>query len=690
MKSAISFDNFLSSDSESNDEKQPQYLVDNSRFGLELGSKQRKVGKIKKANAAVKLCSDSEDEESIKKESTDYVNDTFHSCGKVSESPDCKLPFAVRNGSHSGRQSYMYDSTVVKNRESLASMTLDLEQLGEPLVESTRIHRRSSATFKQIMDYSGDGNKAEADDKMHSCVKSSKNVNAEVDILDSGLKSLNLRGDVDNEKLKAIDDTVDVRDEDEKFVTAVEILDETSIPNIDSVVKGVTDNERKCQDKKLKETTLQKALILSDSGESSDDIVEVVDVSTQTFDYCINYSISDTLTKQQNVYDYPTVVVENGERLGKENVHEDKTDFVSECNQEFEIESSKSGLDVELQVEGTKEKQFAGHNVTHDKGYCADDWRIPTEIDNVEYQDPIYEDKTELRETVVNEEETDTEEEKDVCVLFGDKKRNCIGYGNDTESVSVDSENDVHLPYGDDTDVGYSSEPQNIRYKQSAFVQSESETNKMEISRERGPYKVDCKAEECIDREKTNSLCSFDNALESDESVYEVVDVSTQTDHIEDDSDKADLNEMSLSKVDLQDKYSYSSESDHTNLSQESEPNGSTNAVSDEETKEKENCENGSVMLTLDNDTRKTSKNMEKKLKQQSDTEDESDVDDSTCNTNDCNGHASFQVEKGSIGKPEVSFSAVVTKATDRNRNAHSESLGSTVDSTAQSWRFVL
>lgn len=636
-------------------------MVDRSGFGLELGSKQSKAGKIKKANAAVKLCSDSEDEEGPKKESTDYVNDTIPSCGKMSESPDCILPLAVRNGSHSGRQSYMYDSTVVKNRESLASMTLDLEQLGEPLVESTRIHRRSSATFKQIMDYSGDGKKAEADDKMQSQIQSSKNVNADVGILDNCLKSLNLRSDGDIEEPEAIDDTVDVRHEDEKFVTAVEILDETSVPNTDNMVKGVTDIERKCQGKKLKETTLQKALMLSDSGESSDDIVEVVDVSTQTSDCCINYSISDTLAKQQNVYDYPTVVVENGERLSKENVYEDKTDIVSDCNQEFEIESSKSGLAVKFQEEGTKEKQFAGHSVTHDKGYCADDWRTPTEIDNVEYQDPIYKDKTELSEAVVNEEESDTEEEKEEgCVLSEDKKRNCNGYGNDTDSVSVDSENDVHLPYGDDTDVGNSSEPQ-IRYKQSTSVQSESETS--------------------------NVSYSFDNALESDESVYEVVDVSTQTDHIEDDSNKADISEISLSKVDLQDKDSNTSENDHTSLSRESEGNESTSAVSDEETQEKENCRNRSVKMALDNVTRKTSKNMEEKLKQLSDTEDVSDVDDCACNTNDSNGLASLEDGKDSVSKPEVSLSKVVTKSA--GRNTHIEGLGSTVDSTAQSWRFV-
>ena len=102
----------------------------------------------------IQLCSDSDSEKDRKDK-----EDTYISC--IGESNLCISDSDCDNQASSdsrGVKSYIrtfnsndYDESILRNRVSVTSMSIDVDSIGEPLVESTRIHRRSSMTFKQLM-----------------------------------------------------------------------------------------------------------------------------------------------------------------------------------------------------------------------------------------------------------------------------------------------------------------------------------------------------------------------------------------------------------------------------------------------------------------------------------------------------------------------------------------------------------
>lgn len=286
MKSVFSFQGILSSDSDSNDESQ-----------LPVGHRIRPAGKpvtkpnpvVGLTNSGTKLCSDSEDDEEIKAaiSSKECVEDSVLSTKRISESPE----FAVRFSGGTGRNSSeMYDYTVLKNRESIASMTFDLDQLGEPLVESTRIHRRSSITYQQIVGL----------DKIPH--------NGDIDDTDKELQGIKLGADDEKgtgDQLEAI------HEEDEKFVTAIEVLDETTSCETESKSSKelhMNDlNQNKHNKSVVKKASLKNILVFSDSSDSENDTVEVVDAYTQTD---IVHILKEEDLQAENCYNQDTVVDE--------------------------------------------------------------------------------------------------------------------------------------------------------------------------------------------------------------------------------------------------------------------------------------------------------------------------------------------------------------------------------------------
>ena len=278
-----SFQDVLSSDSDnvlSDDEKKNvlKPLPTFARVNLKKRLAPKPVTK-----EVIKLCSDSEEEEDRKKTiDTDMVDESG-----VPESPE------NANSRGYNRYSDVYDYTVVKNRESLASMTLNLDYLGEPLVESTRIHRRSSAGYNDILKNLSDSENSLKDNSIDQLPHPNKNTPNDYlcDTL-QGLQIGNKIPDGEHEVQQA---------NDTRYVTAVEKLlscdsssqscgdsltSNSSNPNSSLNSQKSTDKQKKPKKKKKNvsksKITPAKFSIVIASSDSEDEMVEVVDRAIQT------------------------------------------------------------------------------------------------------------------------------------------------------------------------------------------------------------------------------------------------------------------------------------------------------------------------------------------------------------------------------------------------------------------------
>jgi hypothetical protein len=296
----------------------------------------KQKGKPVKAKAVLQVCSDSDDDFAVTSNTknhfakTDYTERDSDACIKESfvDSGDGKnlsdgiqIPKfePILNIGPKRESSLDYDDTVVKNRVSLASCTLDLDSLGEPLVESTRIHRRSSITYKNLIEELGSS--PEDNNDVNGTKKFGKGSMKKID------EMLDLEESVCNET-------------NQLYITAIESVDDTlnsseSSPSSDKLVNELRENGKNKINKKNADRTGKSKITMNlDSSESGEEI-EVVDIATQTDevltydDECIEEG-KETEKIIHFVYKEETIVDNQGKLYDFDNKYRDIGDIYSE------------------------------------------------------------------------------------------------------------------------------------------------------------------------------------------------------------------------------------------------------------------------------------------------------------------------------------------------------------------------
>lgn len=263
---ARSFQISLSSDSESSSTGEVQ---------------QSKQGNPK---AVLQICSDSDDDFL----SPAKAKNNSNACIKESilesvSGTDLQESEPVLNIKHKLNSDIDWTDTVVKNRDSLASFTIDLDNLGEPLVESTRIHRRSSVTYKQVFDCSD----TSREDENGSYELTGMENNGKCD-------KEHLRKSI--EKLSFLTSIC----EETKYVTAIETVEDTlnsSASQTNGEEPKISSDEKLCQNFRFgktngwhekEEKTDTECFLKKQRGFNTSDLneeIEVIDAETQTDDY---------------------------------------------------------------------------------------------------------------------------------------------------------------------------------------------------------------------------------------------------------------------------------------------------------------------------------------------------------------------------------------------------------------------
>ncbi|XP_053400527.1 dentin sialophosphoprotein-like [Mercenaria mercenaria] len=233
--------------------------------------------KVKTGNgkAVLQVCSDSDDDLAH----TGIANNNSNACIKesfvdavegiyVPENMSCPKFEPILDVKPKRESDIDYNDTVVKNRVSLASCTLDLDNLGEPLVESTRIHRRSSITYKRIIE--------DLDSSAEDC-KVVENTNT--------FRREKLADEMMDHEASVCDET--------NYVTATEIVDDTLNSSQSNHSNGKFGDRAPIKEMRKKPDNLReekkndnhickiRSPIHSDKSESEEE-VEVMDTATQT------------------------------------------------------------------------------------------------------------------------------------------------------------------------------------------------------------------------------------------------------------------------------------------------------------------------------------------------------------------------------------------------------------------------
>ncbi|XP_060566921.1 dentin sialophosphoprotein-like [Ruditapes philippinarum] len=296
----------------------------------------KQKGKPVKAKAVLQVCSDSDDDFAVTSNTknhfakTDYTERDSDACIKESFVDSCvgnnlsdgiQIPKfePILNIGPKRESSLDYDDTVVKNRVSLASCTLDLDSLGEPLVESTRIHRRSSITYKNLIEELGSS--PEDNNDVNGTKKFGKGSMKKID------EMLDLEESVCNET-------------NQLYITAIESVDDTlnsseSSPSSDKLVNELRENGKNKINKKNADRSGKSKITMNlDSSESGEEI-EVVDTATQTDevltydDECIEEG-KETEKLIHCVYKEETIVDNQGKLYDFDNKYRDPGDIYSE------------------------------------------------------------------------------------------------------------------------------------------------------------------------------------------------------------------------------------------------------------------------------------------------------------------------------------------------------------------------
>ena len=559
-KPSLAFRGILSSDSDSDFENKPP-----PRRNI-LNGKPTKLTDIKAKQepikTTIKLCSDSDDDDdrgSIK--DPDYcVEDSMTAVtGKVSESPDFKIPGSL--GSNSGRSSMCIDAgynyTVVKNRESIASMTFDLDQLGEPLVESTRIHRRSSASFKQIFEKLDEEDCVKnAEDTLQSTGILREKINNDIEGIDKVLKGLELKSHYDRGK-ETTEAKNALHDENEMYVTAMEILDMTSSStgSEETNRKKVKDSKSKKSSKSKKASTKQ-ILILADSESEDeiDDMIEVVDAGTQTVDVgCKTEGLSEL-----KVYGQETVLDDCDESTkGEDMAYEQDTEVIGE-------DSAIKQAIVNLANNPEIELGQINKNASVDCQSHVNDFDENTEIGLVNGKsfEAAYKDDTNILDP-------------ELYTKYKNDTANNIEHQNKVDKNEIKAYNEDTLEVSDDESLNYGQ----ITLNGNSGNSCKRESNDLD-NENAGDGVNDRNSDECDEKCVSEST---DNSTSSDESEYEVLDVATQTEPSEDQTSEMQ-NEINLNTDDVE-----KAETTDEDLNNDTYENGanSDNEINDEEAENK-------------------------------------------------------------------------------------------------------
>lgn len=213
-------------------------------------------------NPTAVLCSDSDDDNSQPKNRK--INDTVTCVGESYIAPPLKSLSQLSDS---------YNNSIIQKRVSIASCTLDIDDLGEPLVESTRIHRRSSVTYRQIVE--------------------------EIDESDVSYEHVN--------------DSVLVCDET-KFVTAIENFESLKLsPDLPSKPGHLSDSDGSIKEMNTENNAGHENMATGHDlhGNISYEEVEVVDIGIQTDDAANlddGMFTSATIRKTSNIYGQETVL----------------------------------------------------------------------------------------------------------------------------------------------------------------------------------------------------------------------------------------------------------------------------------------------------------------------------------------------------------------------------------------------
>ncbi|KAH3842174.1 hypothetical protein DPMN_115669 [Dreissena polymorpha] len=510
---ARSLQSVISSDSEDEDfnenkENISNNVKTNAKKTLAKKSKPSVQTSVKKA--MLKLCSDSEDEGEVfnkqSRPSDKTAADTRKSveASKVLESPE-KVYSASKC---SDRLSDEYDYAVVKNRVSLASMTLNLDNLGDPLIESTRIHRRSSATYNQIMKCLEDSDIKEVEETVGS-VEDSFLISSKANI--SGVESKDTELEKDYSK-----DDENMCTEDTKYITALEMPDETvyTKPNVklEKIAPKTKLSKANAKPVKLKPA---KFTLLSDSSESEDELIEVVDAETQTMD--IQDCFLGSWSKNVNVYSEQTVVQNN-------TTHND-----SEVLGNYNNDTNKGKLSYNI---------FQSETLADDISGIQD---IDPKISDLCKHDNVY-----MNGTIVSEGFGVDDQNVFQSHTVSDKTKNRIGIAANTSSVNEQKcGNDNYYNNMSDTNVS-SDIDENVNVTKGLNVVSDDlygHTTIVEYEKEIIESKDSMHIEEDFDK-----LCNGQNALEifSDDESKNIINASDDDSQISDDVSEVEVIDIAV------------------------------------------------------------------------------------------------------------------------------------------------
>lgn len=655
LKSSFNFNGILSSDSDSDFENKPPF----NNFVCNGKTNQKKVKPVK---ATIKLCSDSEDDDEKERcvDSKYCVDDSMRVSRKVSESPELTIPGIP--ASCNGRPSVeSYNYTVVKNRESVASMTIDLDQLGEPLVESTRIHRRSSASFKQIF---GKINELDDIENADNTLPSSEDLKNDIEGLDINMRGLKIK--TKGVKGKRVGEDLDViHDENELYVTAVEMLDVTATTNENENTEDfkadkfqASGRKKKQSTVKSKKTATKNILIVSDNGDSEDeivDIIEVVDAGTQTEDVESEHcAITGCKEKLETMYDHETVLESISDDKIEGIVYEQKTEVISE--------KDEVGKDTSVLIEHSDSINYESEDIENEKlseiNNCNEHTDISVKENSVE---EVYADSTNISYTIADKQYQNQTRNNEISEI-----REGNNLYNDETRVSVDNvllikdyvqrtlvTNEVEH---DLTEIdGYSDDVSSKATEQCMIDEDASEPESMELQSDQN------------EADKNEDQCYINDNSSSELSEFEVVDVGTQTEASRDqdidldDTDKAD---------------------ESNDVSKTKEADDSQSGKSETDPKE-EKCRKKAIQFKRDNNSVQSDSFGEGNAV----SDDEPDQDNTSSSSGEVENDSQDSTDEEPNKAVEVSFAFIAKEGKKKNKFNTENSQVSTAVSTEQSWR---
>lgn len=462
------------------------------------------TGKTVKAKAVLQVCSDSDDDfvssskakydnakaNSAKNNSDICIKESFvDSVDRNNISDGIQIPTfePILNIKPKRESSLDYNDTVIKNRVSLSSCTLDLDNFGDPLVESTRIHRRSSITYKQLIE------------EFESSPESN-----DIKFIRGSLKKVD----------EMLDKEQSVCDETNcMYITAIESVDDTLNSSESNLSFEKAESNPTCAEPVKRCKALGKNMenvdndvyvdqpkTAMESDSESGEEIEVVDTATQTDEVSTSgdedeeigketeklihraYKEETIVDKQGKLYDFDNKYRDTGDLYDEDTVNDSHVNVGKQSNHELENSNPENGTP----------DLYSGDTIDQ-LGNTLASTTISTSIHNYSKETVAQESKS-LSEADAFSEGTASINNKDQC----------------DQDISIEEENE--------------------------FLQKEN----IEIrSNQRKEYEQ-VSEDEVVNIEEAE--------LDAEASIYEVTDVGTQTEDLPEEEERLDINREPIQK----------------------------------------------------------------------------------------------------------------------------------------------